>query len=550
MTLPKRRFCSMNTPVMRTFCVLLVVFPGPACQASGSEDIHERINNAVNRGTIGAAVFGTYDQGDIAIHGYGRIRPGQSQEPDGDTLFEIGSITKVFTAMLVQRLAEQGRIDWDRPVSGYLEGLQFENDSVGAITLRSLATHSSGLPRLPENLSPGDSLDPYADYTRSDLNAFLSSFDPDSLANEYAYSNLGFGLLGAIAVDAAQSDYPAAIEEYILAPLGMNRSFAAYPQQTDANMATGYSNGAAMPAWTFDAMAGAGAVVSSANDLMRLIRAGFEADASGVHSAIVATQQHQEGHEMALAWYIESDSDGNAVYWHNGGTGGYASFLAVNPAQSKGWLILAATSDYAWVTELGMSLLAPPEQAEALDLSPYVGVFQLSPGFFLTFSERDGRLFGQATGQGAFPLTHEGEHEFQFAAAEIRVTFANPSDGLSSSIEFVQANQTINAPRVADEFGPQEREEIPVDSEILKEYEGDYELGAGAAMTVSVRESQLFVQVTGQPAFPAFAMDTDRFFLKVVDAEIEFLRDESGAVIELILHQAGEHRARRMDAGS
>lgn len=540
----------MNDSVIRTFFALLVVLVGPACQAADSGDIHERINNAVSRGTVGAAVFGTYDRGDVAVHGYGQTRPGQSQEPDGETLFEIGSITKVFTAMLVQRLVKQGRLDWDRPISGYLEGMQFQNESVGAITLRSLATHSSGLPRLPDNLSPADSLDPYADYTRGDLNAFLSSFDPDLLSNGYAYSNLGLGLLGSIAADAAQTDYPAAIEEHILAPLGMGRSFAAYPQQTDANMASGYSNGAVMPAWTFDAMAGAGAIVSSANDLMRLIHAGFEADASGVNAAIVATQQRQDGHDMALGWHIESDSDGNAVYWHNGGTGGYASFLAVNPTQSKGWLILATSSDYAWVTELGMSLLAPPEQAETLDLSPYIGVFQLSPGFFLTFSERDGRLFGQATGQGAFPLTHEGEHEFQFAAAKIRVTFATLSDGLSAGIEFVQANQTINAPRVADEFGPQDREEIPIDSEVLKEYEGDYKLGAGAAMTVSVRESRLFVQVTGQPAFPAFAMDTDRFFLKVVDAEIEFLRDESGTVRELILHQAGEHHARRMDSGS
>ena len=177
----------------------------------------------MKRGTVGAAVFGTYDQGHAIVHGYGQTRPGQPQEPDGETLFEIGSITKVFTAILVQRLVEQGRLDWERPISSYLKELQFENESVGAITLRSLATHSSGLPRLPANLSPSDSLDPYAEYDRSNLSAFLSAFDPSSLSNEYAYSNLGFGLLGSIAADAAQMDYPAAIEEYILEPLEMSR---------------------------------------------------------------------------------------------------------------------------------------------------------------------------------------------------------------------------------------------------------------------------------------------------------------------------------------
>lgn len=343
---------------MRLLCALLAIALSPACQARDSGDIHERINNAVSRGKVGAAVFGTYDQDDIAVYAYGETSPGQSQRPDGDTLFEIGSITKVFTAVLVQRLAEQGRLDWDQPISSYLTESQFDNESVGAITLRSLATHSSGLPRLPGNFSPGDNLDPYADYTRNDLNAFLSSFDPRSLSSEYAYSNLGFGLLGSIAADAAQTDYPTAINEYVLEPMSMSRSFAAYPQQTDPNMASGYSNGAAMPAWTFDALAGAGAIVSSANDLMRFMQDCLKVDASEMHAAIAATLQPQEGQETALAWHMRSDSDGNTVYWHNGGTGGYASFLAVSPAQSKGWLILAASSDYAWVTELGMSQLA------------------------------------------------------------------------------------------------------------------------------------------------------------------------------------------------
>ena len=537
----------MNNSSVRTFCTLLTILLIPEIQAMESEDIHARINNAVSRGTVGAAVIGIYDQGDARVLGYGQKNPGEAQKPDGETLFEIGSITKVFTAMLVQRLVEQDRLEWDDPISGYLSDFQFENEAVGAITLRSLATHSSGLPRLPANISPADSLNPYADYVQSDLHAFLRSFNPDSLSSEHAYSNLGVGLLGSIAADVAEMEYPIAITDYIFEPLGMSRSFASHPQQTDSNMALGYSNGAVVPAWTFEAMAGAGAIVSTANDLMQLIRANCEVDASDMNKAIIATQQPQEVDEMALGWNLRSDSDGNTVYWHNGGTGGYASFLAVNPSKSQGWLILTASTEYNWVTELGLSLLAPPQRVERVDLSPYSGVFQLAPTFFLTFSERDGQLFGQATGQAEFPLTHEGEHEFQFANAQIRVAFQTPSDGLSSKIEFVQGGQTINAPRVEDKYGTTAREEIHVDSEDLKAYEGKYQLAEGVAMTVTVRGSQLFIQVTGQAAFPAFAMETDRFFLKVVDAEIEFLRDDSGAVHELIFHQAGEHRAKRIE---
>ena len=536
----------MYFSLKRTPFFLLAVFLSAACQAADSGYIRDRLESAVSRGTVGAAVFGAYDQGDVAIYGYGRVGPDQPREPDGDTLFEIGSITKVFTAILVQRLVDQDRVAWDHPISRYLGDVSFENESVGAITLRSLATHSSGLPRLPDNLAPEDGLDPYADYEQSELNSFLGSFDPEYPSTEYAYSNLGLGLLGSIAAEAAELGYPAAIARYVLEPLGMDRSFASYPEEPDANMASGYSSGAVVPAWTFDALAGAGAIVSSANDLMNLIRASCKGDVTDMHKAIVATQQLQDGDRMALGWHTRSDRDGNTVYWHNGGTGGFASFLAVNPATSQGWLILAASTEYGWLTELGFSPLAAPEEsAEAIDLAPYTGVFQLAPSLFLTISERDGQLFGQATGQGAFPLTHKGGREFEFAAARIEITFEAPSDGISPGIEFVQAGQKIDAPRVADEHGTTEREEIAVDNEMLKEYVGEYRLGSGVTITVTVRESQLFAQVTDQPAYPVFATDTDRFFYKVVDAELEFLRDESGAVHELVLHQAGEHRAPR-----
>ena len=206
----------MNNSSVRTFCALLTILLIPEIQALESEEIHARINNAVSRGTVGAAVVGIYDQGDVRVFGYGQKNPGEAQKPDGETLFEIGSITKVFTAILVQRLVEQDRLEWDDPISSYLNDFQFENEAVGAITLRSLATHSSGLPRLPANISPADSLNPYADYVQSDLHAFLRSFNPDSLSREYAYSNLGVGLLGSIAADVAEMGYPTAIEDYIL----------------------------------------------------------------------------------------------------------------------------------------------------------------------------------------------------------------------------------------------------------------------------------------------------------------------------------------------
>ena len=115
----------------------------------------------------------------------------------------------------------------------------------------------------------------------------------------------------------------------------------------------------------------------------------------------------------------------------------------------------------------------------------------------------------------------------------------------AGALKFVQAGQQIEAKRVADELGVQERVEIAIEPEVLIDYVGKYQLAPGLVVTVESRNNQLFVELTGQSAIPVFPMATDHFFYKVVDAEISFLRDDQGKVSTLVLHQNGEHRAPR-----
>src|SRR5208283_4407870 len=117
---------------------------------------------------------------------------------DGDTVFEIGSITKVFTALLLADMAQRGEVALTDPVSKYLpKGVKMPGRNGHAIMLQDLATHTSGLPRLPSNMKPKDFMNPYADYTPELLYQFLSSYElPRDPGSKWEYSNLGAGLLG------------------------------------------------------------------------------------------------------------------------------------------------------------------------------------------------------------------------------------------------------------------------------------------------------------------------------------------------------------------
>jgi CubicO group peptidase (beta-lactamase class C family) len=510
--------------------------------------LQSALESAVERRDVRAAVVGLYQDGSSQVFGFGRIGPGNGpgdeRTPGADTVFEIGSVTKVFTALLAEAQVQAGRLDWDAPIAKYLEGVEFASDEVAAITPRELASHTSGLPRLPDNIERDDPFDPYAAYGRDELFAWLAGHAPGTLRKEYAYSNLGAGLLGIIAADAAGLGYGAALERDVLDPLGLSATGVGAAAVLDGRLAPGFSDGADMPNWTFQAMAGAGAVLSTAGDLLRLIELNLADD---VPPLLAAVREEQVPGRIALGWHIEAVEGEDRIYWHNGGTGGYASFLAFRPATRTGVVILTASTEYQRVTELGLAEIKGEVAAATADLSAYPGTYRLSEAMHLRIFVEDGRLFGQATGQGPFPLEPAGVHSFAFAPADVRITFAVEGDGPAQQLTFVQAGNTLQAPRVADDLGPRQYREIEVDADVLGQYVGRYELQPGAVITIEARGGQLYAQLTGQPAFPVFPYAKDRFFFRVVDAQLEFKRDDSGTVTGLVLHQAGPKPAPRIE---
>ena len=508
--------------------------------------IASNIEEAMQRGEIRAAVVGSFDTGEIAIQGFGQLSKSTPTIPTGKTQFEIGSITKVFTVILVQGLVDEGKVDWSDPISMYFDPKTFASPMVASITLRELATHTSGLPRLPDNMEPSDPLDPYGDYDREDLFTFLGSYQPKELKKEHAYSNLGVGLLGFIAAKTLETDFATALKTRIFEPLGMHRSMVRSQNATLIDVADGYSHGADMPAWTFDVLAGAGAVLSTVDDLMLFVQAVVSTESNKLASAIQNTLLFESHNEYGLGWQISRTANKEKIFWHNGGTGGFASFLGVDPAASKGWVLLTTSTAYGYVTDLGMSLFLHLDTTKH-DLTPYLGVFEIMPNLHLTFSERGGRLFAQAAGQPAFPLTPSATevHQFRFEPAAIEISFDLANGEKPNKLAFTQAGQKFEGRRVGDEFGVQEHKEIDLPPKQLKQYVGSYQLQPSATITIDARGAQLYMQITGQPVIPIFPSDLDHFFLKVVDAKIEFERDNKGRVTTLVLYQNGVHRATR-----
>lgn len=300
--------------------------------------------------STGAGVsIGVVEHGVRRVFCYGLAKP--------DSIFEIGSITKTFTGLILSQMVEQGKVTFDDPVRELLPPGTAQKPAGAEITLLDLATQHSGLPRMPDNFKPADPANPYADYHASNLYAFLAGHGvskPDKPG--FLYSNLGFGLLGQALSVRAATPYPALLAEQVLEPLGMHDTAVALSPAQQARFLPGHT-GTHQPAhaWDLDAFAGAGAIRSTASDMLTYVDANLHPDqlkpaiTSPAAKTIAAalTQSHElradslSPQKIALAWLFDPDT-GN--YWHNGATGGYSAYAFFNPKGDYAAVVLLNTS--------------------------------------------------------------------------------------------------------------------------------------------------------------------------------------------------------------
>lgn len=421
-------------------------------------------------------VAGVSDGSSPRVVAYGT---GDAQDIDGTTLFEIGSITKVFTSVLLADMVLKGEVALTDPVQKYLpEGTHVPERNGKVITLIDLATHTSGLPRLPDNLKPSRPDDPYADYTIEQLNAFLGKLVlTRDIGEKYEYSNLGAGLLGLALAHRAGKSYEALVRERITGPLGMTDTAITLGPELQKRMTPGH-NEKLQPVseWHIPLFAGAGALRSDCIDMMKFMEANLLAARNAREQkknppllaamAFTLTQRRPTSVpnlEIAMGWHIVK-AHGQEYVWHNGGTGGYRSFVGFNPEQGTATVVLSNTSTATGVDDLGRHLLdaeapllkldAPKDHKEiTVDpkvLSRYVGKYQLAPNVFFVVTLENGRLFAQLASQPKFEVFAETETDFFYKVVNAQLTFEVDGDHPAPALVLHQNGQNPRAARVRD----------------------------------------------------------------------------------------------------
>ncbi|HEX9160233.1 MAG TPA: serine hydrolase, partial [Thermoanaerobaculia bacterium] len=473
---------------------------------------------------------------------------------NGDTLFEIGSATKVFTCLLLADALKRGEVSLDDPVAKYLpNSVKVPERDGRKITLLDLATHTSGLPRLPLNMKPANASNPYAEYTVQQMYGFLASYtlprDPGAM---YEYSNLGGGLLGHVLALRAGTDYETLVRKRITGPLSMNSTVITLDDDLKQRLAPGHDNQQQrVPNWDLPALAGAGALRSTANDLLTLLSANLGITRTELAPAMTLMLETRRptgmtGLEIALGWHVSTSGE-RQIVWHNGGTGGYRSFIAFDPKQRTGVVVLSNMSTDA-VDDIGRHLLdpsfpliAPPKERKETQLAPevldrYVGRYELAPHFILTVTREGGRLFTQATGQGKVEVFPESERDFFLKVTNAQITFNLDASGRAAGLVLHQAGRDISGKRIEGEAPPPKRhQEIAIDPAVLDRYVGRYQLAPNFIIAISREGDHLFLQATGQGKNEMFAEGPAEFFLESVDAQVTFVPDGTGRATRLIL---------------
>jgi D-alanyl-D-alanine-carboxypeptidase/D-alanyl-D-alanine-endopeptidase len=397
---------------------------------------------------------------------YGSPEKGDSRPLNGDTVFEIGSATKVFTSLLLADMVQRGQVALDDPVAKYLPAtVKMPERNGRSITLLDLSTHTSGLPRLPGNMNPKDPGNPYADYSVEQLYQFLSGYQlTRDIGSRYEYSNLGGGLLGHALARRAGMDYETLVESRICGPLGMKSTKITLTAEMKARLAVGH-NAAREPVknWDLPTLAGAGALRSTANDLLVFLAANLGYSKSPLAFGMAAMLKPRKptgepGLEVAMGWHIFT-SNGKEIIWHNGGTGGYRSFVGFDPKTRVGVVALSNVSTNTGVDDIGRHLLdpsvplaAPPKEHKEAKVDPklfdnYVGSYQLAPTFVITVTRDKDHLFAQATGQPKFEIFPEGDREYFLKVVDAQITFITDSQGRATEMILHQGGLDQHAKR-------------------------------------------------------------------------------------------------------
>lgn len=415
-----------------------------------------------------AIVVGISSQQGRQVVSYGTLAVKDGHKVDGATVFEIASLTKVLTALVLADMAGRHRLQLDAPVSTCLPAnVKIPAHSGKQITFVDLATHSSGLPLRPSNLASQTAINKYAGYTVEQLYQGLATFQlPRDPGTAFEYSNWGFGLLGNALAHCAGKSYEALLAERVTGPLGMRDTTFGPNGAARSRLAAPYdANLQPVPNEGLGALNGSGGLYSTVNDLLQFIEVFLGRGPQPLVAAGATMREPRQPGDgpdtrMGLGWRVTTSKGGGKTMWSSGRADGYRAFMAFDPHTQVGVVALTNAATNVGVDDIGWHVLDPsealvrqhPRIAVPADvLERYVGRYLFEDGVFMTVVRNADHLVVQMTGQGPSPIFAGGPREFYPEDIEAQFVFDESGAAPAQSLVLNQGGQAWKAVRVTQE---------------------------------------------------------------------------------------------------
>jgi len=502
----------------------------------------------------GAAVLIVKDGQTVLRKGYGMANLELGVPVAPDMVFELGSVTKQFTAAAILLLQERGQLRVEDDFTKYLTDYPTHGQTV---TIENLLTHTSGIPsytglhewfaRIREDLKPADVIALFKDKPLE--------FNP---GEQWAYDNSGFFLLGAIIEKVSGKTYEQFVEEEIFQKLGMTHTRYGHPEEIVPRRAMGYSkDDKGFRNADFISMTqpyAAGSLMSTVDDLAIWGRA-LQSEALLKKSSLdrmFTSYKLKSGVPTQYGYGMGVHAiEGERVLSHGGDINGFTTNVTLVPGQRLFFVLLSNNDasdprpDAMGLRVVAKALGKPVEERKTVQLDnqtldEYTGVYRFDPQTVRAFIREGSKLFVQRNGRKQ-ELAALAKDELVYPD-ETRVHFRRDAQGKITGVGFSPPFGPASEGKKTGEPLPQERKAVKVDPAVYDAYLGEYELAPGFSITILREGDQLFALPTGQSRAELFPESETRFFLKVVDAQIEFVRGADGKVTGLVLHQNGHDR--------
>ncbi len=540
-----------------------------------STDVKASIQARVEAGLNTGIVVGLMDANGIHFYSHGLKSLKSDAAVDEHSVFEIGSISKTFTCTILAEMVQQGKLSLDDPLQKHLpEGVKAPTRNDAIITLRDIANHTSALPRMPSNFDPADESNPYADYTENLLYEFLNGYELSrDIGSQYEYSNYAMGLLGYTLAKQNNMNYSQMLRKFITKPLDMKNTDIVFTPEMKAQLAKGHTRFEEVPNWDLSTLAGAGAIRSTATDMLKYLSANMGIAKTELYPAMELAHKKSSSNEdvfpIGLSWFIQI-SDSLQIIEHGGATGGYRAFAGFIKGGDKAVVVL--TNSTSGIQDIGMHMLNANEPLKEIkysianDIKPIIDKEGIDAGFKAYAkikAEKAEKYIIDESELNSLGYHYMGKNEMDKAIAVFQKNIKeypdafNPYDSMGEAYrkhgdnkksilnykKSVELNPANSGALIAlEEMGVDTKnliKEIKVAPATLKSYIGEYQLASDFSIVVSLEEDGLHVKATGQPKFPIFPKSETVFYLKVVPAEIKFYPSEDGKVDKVILFQNG-----------